>query len=218
MDNQQSAVELNAIGKVFRNHTIFEDIDLAIPQGNITGISGPNGAGKSMLLRIICGLVQPTSGEVRVFGQRIGREADFPARTGALIDAPGFVPNWSAKKNLRMLAEINGKVGAERVAEALSIVGLAENSRQPVRTFSVGMQKRLGIAQAILDKPDLLLLDEPTDSIDQDGWKGIYEYLIDLKENGTAILLTSNKFDEINILCDQAYVLKDKQLTPVSIQ
>jgi ABC-2 type transport system ATP-binding protein len=218
MDKQQSAVELNAIGKVFRNHTIFEDINLAIPQGNITGISGPNGAGKSMLLRIICGLVQPSSGEVRVFGQRIGRDADFPARTGALIDAPGFVPNWSAEKNLRMLADINGKADAQRITEVLSIVGLAENSRQLVGTFSVGMQKRLGIAQAILDKPDLLLLDEPTDSIDQDGWKGIYEYLIALKESGTAILLTSNKFDEINILCDQAYVLKDKQLTPVPIQ
>jgi ABC-2 type transport system ATP-binding protein len=218
MDKQQSAVELNAIGKVFRNHTIFEDINLTIPQGNITGISGPNGAGKSMLLRIICGLVQPSSGEVRVFGQRIGRDADFPARTGALIDAPGFVPNWSAEKNLRMLADINGKADAQRITEVLSIVGLAENSRQLVGTFSVGMQKRLGIAQAILDKPDLLLLDEPTDSIDQDGWKGIYEYLIALKESGTAILLTSNKFDEINILCDQAYVLKDKQLTPVPIQ
>lgn len=218
MDKQKSAVELNAIGKVFRNHTIFEDINLTIPQGNITGISGPNGAGKSMLLRIICGLVQPSSGEVRVFGQRIGRDGDFPTRTGALIDAPGFVPNWSAEKNLRMLADINGKADAQRIAEVLSIVGLAENSRQLVGTFSVGMQKRLGIAQAILDQPDLLLLDEPTDSIDQDGWKGIYEYLIALKESGTAILLTSNKFDEINILCDQAYVLKDKQLTPVPIQ
>lgn len=218
MDNQQSAVELNAIGKVFRSHTVFEDISLTVPQGNITGISGPNGAGKSILLRIICGLVQPTSGQVSVFGQRIGRDADFPARTGALIDAPGFVPNWSAEKNLRMLAEINGKVDAQRIAQVLSIVGLAENSRQPVGTFSVGMQKRLGIAQAILDEPDLLLLDEPTDSIDQDGWKGIYEYLIALKESGTAILLTSNKLDEINILCDQAYLLKDKKLTPVPIQ
>ena len=218
MDNQQSAVELNAIGKVFRNHTIFEDIDLVIEPGNITGISGPNGAGKSMLLRIICGLVQPTSGEVRVFGQRIGRDVDFPVRTGALIDEPGFVPHWSAEKNLRMLAEINGKVSAERIVEVLRIVGLNTNNHQPVHTFSVGMQKRLGIAQAILDKPDLLLLDEPTDSIDQEGWKGIYEYLIDLKENGTAILLTSNKFDEINILCDQAYLLKDKILTPLPIQ
>jgi len=218
MDNQQSAVELNAIGKVFRCHTVFEDINLAVLQGNITGISGPNGAGKSILLRIICGLVQPTSGQVRVFGQHIGRDADFPARTGALIDTPGFVPNWSAEKNLRMLAEINGKVDAQRIAQVLSIVGLAENSRQPVGTFSVGMQKRLGIAQAILDEPDLLLLDEPTDSIDQDGWKSIYEYLIELKDKGTAILLTSNKLDEINILCDQAYLLKDKKLTPVPIQ
>lgn len=216
--NQQPAIELIAVGKQFRTHTVFEDLNLEIPRGNITGISGPNGAGKSILLRIICGLVQPSSGQVRVFSQRIGRDADFPARTGALIDEPGFVPNWPAEKNLRMLAEINGKVNAQRIAVVLAIVGLDKENRQPVSTYSVGMQKRLGIAQAILDEPELLLLDEPTDSIDQEGWKGIYEYLIALKEAGTAILLTSNKLDEINILCDQAYVLNDKKLIPVPIQ
>jgi ABC-2 type transport system ATP-binding protein len=216
--NSQSAVELINVEKQFRTHTVFEDLNLEIPRGSITGISGPNGAGKSILLRIICGLVQPSSGEVRVFGQRIGRDADFPTRTGALIDEPGFVPNWSAEKNLRMLAEINGRVDPQRIALVLAIVGLADTSRQPVSTYSVGMQKRLGIAQAILDEPDLLLLDEPTDSIDQEGWMGIYEYLIALKETGTAVLLTSNKLDEINILCDQAFSLKDHLLVPVTIR
>jgi ABC-2 type transport system ATP-binding protein len=218
MNNHQPAVELNAVRKAFHNTTVFKGVNLSIPKGSITGISGPNGAGKSMLLRIICGLVQPSEGQVSVFGQQVGVDVDFPARTGALIDMPGFVPNWSGFKNLHMLAEINGRVDKLRIAEVLSIVGLDENNHQAVSTYSIGMQKRLGIAQAILEEPELLLLDEPTDSIDQDGWKGIYEYLIALKDNGTAILLTSNKLDEINILCDQAYLLKDKKLTPVPIQ
>lgn len=218
MNKQNSTVELISVKKTFHDKTIFENINLTIPKGKITGIGGPNGAGKSMLLRIICGLVKPSAGLVCVFGKRIGIDADFPARTGALIDMPGFLPDRSAYQNLDMLAEINGLVSKQRILEVLSIVGLDSKNRLPVRTFSVGMQKRLGIAQAILEEPELLLLDEPTDSIDQAGWQNIYEYLIELKERGTAILLTSNKLDEINILCDQAFTLKDQKLTPIQIQ
>jgi ABC-2 type transport system ATP-binding protein len=218
MDNIEAAIEISDIKKSFNHFTVFENINLLIPKANITGISGPNGAGKSILLRIICGLVKPTEGQISVFGKRIGVDVDFPDRTGALIDVPGFLPNYSAYQNLRMLANISGQSGSERILEVLSIVGLDKDNQQPVRTFSVGMRKRLGVAQAILEEPDLLLLDEPTDSIDQAGWKNIYEYLIQLKEKGTAILLTSNKLDEINILCDQAFLLQEKKLVPVKIQ
>lgn len=218
MDNLEAAIELNAIKKSFNHFTVFENINLLMPKANITGISGPNGAGKSILLRMICGLVKPTQGQITVFGKRVGIDVDFPDHTGALIDVPGFLPNYSAYQNLRMLADISGQVGAERILEVLAVVGLEEHQHQPVHTFSVGMRKRLGIAQAILEEPELLLLDEPTDSIDQAGWKNIYEYLIQLKEKGASILLTSNKLDEINILCDQAFILERKQLTPVQIQ
>lgn len=209
-------LELNGITKRFSELTIFENIDLQIQPGSITGISGPNGAGKSILLRIMCGLVKPTQGQVTVFGNRIGIDCDFPPRTGAMIDVPGFLPGYSAQKNLRLLADINRTIDPSRIDEVMSIVGLDMKNKQPVHTFSVGMRKRLGFAQAILEKPDLLLLDEPTDSIDQAGWKNIYEYLIQLKERGTTILLTSNNLDEITILCDQAYILKEKQLFPAN--
>jgi len=209
-------LELNGITKRFNELTIFENIDLQIQPGSITGISGPNGAGKSILLRIMCGLVKPTRGQVTVFGNRIGIDCDFPPRTGAMIDVPGFLPGYSAQKNLRLLADINRTIDPSRIDEVMSIVGLDVKNRQPVHTFSVGMRKRLGFAQAILETPDLLLLDEPTDSIDQTGWKNIYEYLIQLKERGTTILLTSNNLDEITILCDQAYILKEKQLFPAN--
>jgi ABC-2 type transport system ATP-binding protein len=210
----QPILELHEIKKDFNKITVFENINLLIPQGgSITGISGPNGAGKSILLRIICGLVKPTQGQVVVFGNRIGIDCDFPPKTGALIDVPGFLPEYSAQKNLSLLAAISGTVDRTRIEEVMSIVGLDVKNTQPVHTYSVGMRKRLGIAQAILEKPELLLLDEPTDSIDQAGWKGVYEYLIQLKESGTTILLTSNNLDEITILCDQAYILKQQHLS-----
>ncbi|NMC47264.1 MAG: ATP-binding cassette domain-containing protein [Chloroflexi bacterium] len=214
MEQSQNAVELKNVAKRFNQWTLFENIDLQIPTASITGISGPNGAGKSMLLRIICGLVKPTAGQVLVWGKRIGEERDFPERTGALIDVPGFLPGFSAARNLQILADMGDEIDRSRIAEVLTIVGLDVENRQPVHTYSVGMRKRLGLAQAILEEPALLLLDEPTDSIDQAGWKNVYEYLIQLKEKGSAILLTSNNLDEITILCDQAYILKDKQLFP----
>ena len=218
MENMALAVELKKVEKRFGQHTIFENIDLSAPQSSITGIIGPNGAGKSILLRLICGLVKSDRGQITVFGRKVGVDVDFPENTGALIDMPGFIPEWSAYKNLKMLADISGKAGKSRIREVLAITGLEKESGQPVRGFSVGMRKRLGIAQAILEKPALLLLDEPTDSIDESGWKDIYEYLLELKEDGTSILLTSNKFDEINILCDQAFMLKQDGLTPLPIQ
>jgi len=212
MEQSQNAVELKHVAKRFNKLTLFENIDLQIPTASITGISGPNGAGKSMLLRIICGLVKPTVGQVTVWGKRIGVERDFPERTGALIDVPGFLPGFSAARNLQILADMGVDIDRSRIAEVLTIVGLDVKNKQPVHTYSVGMRKRLGFAQAILEEPALLLLDEPTDSIDQAGWKNVYEYLIRLKEKGSAILLTSNNLDEITILCDQAYILKDKKL------
>ena len=215
MEKHQTILELHEIKKDFNKITVFENIDLFIPQGgSIVGISGPNGAGKSILLRIICGLVKPTRGQVMVFGNRIGIDCDFPPRTGALIDVPGFLTEYSAQKNLNLLAAISGKADRTRIKEVMSIVGLDVKNTQPVHTYSVGMRKRLGIAQAILEEPQFLILDEPTDSIDQAGWKNIYEYLIRLKEQGTTILITSNNLDEITILCDQAYILKEKHLFP----
>ncbi len=214
---KDNAVEFKSVRKDFGKFNVFEDLSADIPAGKITGIIGANGAGKSILLRMICGLVKPTSGQISVFGQRIGLDADFPPHTGALIDEPGFLPNLSAYRNLKLLADISGKADAERIIEVLSIVGLEKEYQQPVRTYSAGMRKRLGIAQAIMEEPRLLILDEPTDSIDQAGWKDIYEYLIDMKENGTTIILTSNKQDEINILCDRAFFLENKNLSPLII-
>ncbi len=210
-------ISLRNIGKVFGKTVIFEKVNLNVPAGSITGISGPNGAGKSILLRTICGLVRPTQGEVYVLGYQVGVMCEFPPDTGALIDTPGLLANESAKKNLELLAKISRGADERRIQEVLMIVGLDPNDDRPVRVYSNGMRKRLGIAQAILEKPKVLILDEPTDAIDQAGWKEVYEYLIQLKGEGTTILFSSNNLDEIAILCDQAYILQEKHLKPTVI-
>ncbi len=211
------AISLRNLSKSFGRFVIFEDINLDVPSGSITGISGPNGAGKSVLLRIICGLVKPTAGDVFVLGQQVGVTCEFPPRTGALIDSPGLLANESGKQNLELLAKISRGADGWRVQEALRIVGLDPLDRRPVRLYSNGMRKRLGIAQAILEKPQVLILDEPTDAIDQAGWKEVYEYLLQLREEGTTILFSSNNLDEITILCDQAFVLREQRLSPAEI-
>jgi ABC-2 type transport system ATP-binding protein len=212
-----SAISLRNICKAYGKSVIFDDVNLDVPTGCITGISGPNGAGKSILLRVICGLVKPTEGEVYVMGQQIGVTCEFPPDTGALIDTPCFLANESAKKNLELLAKISRGADEKRIHDVLMIVGLDSHDQRPVSVYSNGMRKRLGIAQAILEKPQLLILDEPTDAIDQAGWKDVYEYLIQLKEEGTTILFSSNNLDEIAILCDQAFVLHENHLMPVAI-
>ena len=211
------AISLKTVSKSFGKLVIFEDIDLDVPSGSITGISGPNGAGKSVLLRIICGLVRPSAGDVFVLGEQVGMTYEFPPSTGALIDSPGLLANESGKKNLELLAKISRGADEWRIQEVLRIVGLDPQDRRPVRLYSNGMRKRLGIAQAILEKPQVLILDEPTDAIDQAGWKEVYEYLLQMKEERTTILFSSNNLDEITILCDQAYVLRDRQLRPAKI-
>lgn len=212
MINNVYSISLKNVSKKFGTDLLFEDINLDIPAGSITGISGPNGAGKSVLLRLICGLAKVTTGEIYVLGRRIGVDCEFASRTGVLIDEPGLLMNASARKNLELLAKISGGADLTRINEVLSVVGLSPENQRPVRVYSNGMRKRLGIAQAILEKPQVLILDEPTDAIDQAGWKDVYEYLIGLKDEGCTILFSSNNLDEISILCDQAYILKDQRL------
>jgi len=202
------AVLVEHVGKVFKNKTVLDDICMTVPAGQIYGLSGPNGAGKSILLRILCGLMKPTSGTVTVLGKRLGIDCDFPPSTGALIDTPGFLPQYSGFRNLEILASIQNKITRADIAAAMRRLGLDPLDDLPVRAYSNGMRQRLGIAQAVMEKPQVLILDEPTDAIDQAGWRDVYQHLIELREEGAAILLASNNLDEIKILCDAAFILE----------
>jgi len=201
------ALETRGIMKRFGKNTVLDNVDFRLPKGVIYGICGPNGTGKSVFLRILSGLIKPDSGAVEVFRQLIGRDVEFAPSTGILIDNPGFLLANSGRRNLELLASVSGKATKERVADAIRQVGLDPNDRRPVSTYSSGMRQRLGLAQAIMEDPDLLILDEPTNGLDFEGQKEIYSYLIELRAQGKTILITSHNRDELKILCDEIYTL-----------
>ena len=215
MNTKLSDLILSAknISKKFGKNKVLLQVNLDLPAGVIYGINGPNGAGKSLFLRILSGLVLADAGEVQVFGKIIGKDAEFAPSTGILIDSPGFLLGCSGLKNLQLLASVSGNVSQERINEVITLVGLNPNDRRPVSSYSTGMRQRLGLAQAIMEDQDLLILDEPTSGLDFDGQREIYSYLVNLRNKGKTILITSHSKDELNILCDQIFTLNNGVLT-----
>lgn len=207
-----TVISAKGITRRFGKRLILNELDFDLPAGQIYGISGPNGSGKSVFLRILTGLVLPNCGEIRIFGQRIGREREFPESTGALIDRPGFLPHSSGYRNLELLAKIRGIATATKIAETMYFVGLDPHDPKPVGTYSTGMRQRLGLAQAIMEDPALLILDEPTNGLDFDGQREIYGYLVELRRQGKTILLTSHHREELRILCDGIWIMQNGRL------
>ena len=208
----QIVVEVEKVSKIIKGRQVLKDVSLQVPEGQIYGISGPNGSGKSMLLRVICGLVIPQKGWLRVFGNLIGGDKEFPPETGALIEIPGFLPGYSGMDNLLFLAMIRNQITRDEIAEVIRMVGLDPEDRRPVRMYSTGMRQRLGLAQAIMEKPKLLILDEPTNGLDRQGVNDIHNLLMQFKSDGITILLTSHSAEELKNLCDQIYWMENGQL------
>lgn len=211
--SMQFAVELHNVNKQIKGATILRDIHLRVPVGATYRITGHNGSGKSMLLRAITGLVRVTDGQVTVFDQQIGRQIEFAPDTGALIDIPGFLPDKSGLQNLELLAMIRNVITKAEIVEALRLVGLDPDDKRPLRTYSTGMRQRLGIAQAIMENPRLVFLDEPTRGIDSAGHQQIYELIRGLKSDGVTLILTSHYTDELADLCDSVYLMNKGQLS-----
>ncbi|WP_322507017.1 ABC transporter ATP-binding protein [Anaerolinea sp.] len=212
--NSHVVISAKGITRRFGKRLVLDNLDFELPAGQIYGISGPNGSGKSVFLRILTGLVLPNQGEVRVFDQRIGKDVEFPASTGALIDRPGFLPHSSGFRNLELLARIRGFATPTKISETMYFVGLDPHDPKPVGTYSTGMRQRLGFAQAIMEDPDLLILDEPTNGLDFDGQREIYSHLVELRRQGKTILLTSHNREELRILCDAIWIMQNGRLQP----
>lgn len=181
---------------------ILKDISAEFERGRIHGLIGRNGSGKTMLMKCICGFVRPTSGEITVDEKRIGKDCDFPKNIGIIIETPGFIPYYSGYKNLKLLADLNKKIGAEEIKKAMLQVGLDPDLKRHVKKYSLGMRQRLGLAQAIMENPDLLILDEPMNGLDKEGVADMRKYLLDLKEQGKTILIASHSAEDIEVLCD----------------
>ena len=210
-------IEIKNVTKKFGNNadTALRKINLSVHGSQIVGIIGRNGSGKTILMKCICGFLPIDSGEISVCGKRIGRDIDFPDNIGIIIETPGFLPNFSGFSNLWQLAKIRGKISQEDVRNAIKKVGLNPDDKKHVGRYSLGMRQRLGLAQAIMEDPDLLILDEPMNGLDKESVAEIREYLLELKNRGKTILLTSHSAEDIDLLCDTVYEMDKGVLTVV---
>ena len=198
-------VSMENVSKSFGSECVLRNVSCTFEAGKIHGIIGKNGSGKTILMKLMCGLTLPTFGEVRVRGQRIGKDVDVPPDIGALIDAPGFLSYHSGRKNLRYLAQLNRKINDDGVRAAMERVGLDYTSKKLVGKYSLGMRQRLGIAQAIMENPEILLLDEPMNGMDKQGSENIRQLILELRAEGKTIFLASHIPQDIDILCDTVH-------------
>lgn len=208
-------IEVKSVTKVLRKITVLEDVNLILESGTIYGLRGVNGSGKTMLMRLIAGLIRPTRGEVFLDGKQLGKDLSFPPDMGMLIENPAFLDSYTAAQNLRLLAGIRKKVGEERIREILEQVGLGWEDKRKYRQFSLGMKQRLGIAGAVLEHPQLLLIDEPTNALDTDGVEMVQELLLEEKKRGALIVLACHDFSILQGLSDVLYSVKEGRVTPL---
>ena len=201
----ETCIEVQNVVKRFRDQVVLKNVSISFEKGQIHGIVGRNGSGKTVLFKCICGLMHPEEGVILVNGKRVGRDVDMPEDIGAIIEAPGFLPNYSGYKNLRFLANIRRKIGKEEILNVLKMVRLDPESRKHVGKYSLGMRQRLGIAQAIMEDPEILILDEPMNGLDNAGVQDIRALLLELKAQGKTILLASHNHEDIAALCDTVH-------------
>ena len=207
-NNENTAISVKNLIKRFSEETVLKGITLDFERGRIHGIVGNNGSGKTVFFKCICGFLVPDEGEVFVEGKQIGKDMDFPESIGLIIEEPGFLPNFSGFKNLKLLAALRGKISDEKIKDIITLVGLDPKSRKHVGKYSLGMKQRLGIAQAIMEDPTLLILDEPFNGLDKNGIAEMRELIKGLREEGKTILIASHNQTDIDELCDTVHEME----------
>lgn len=204
---QEIAISLLDVQKKFGTHIVLDTINLEIQKGEVYGLVGRNGCGKTVLLKLITGFLIPSSGKIVVLGKHIGHDADFPNDVGFLIEMPGFLANESGINNLKYLASTSKKCTEKDIIDTMKVVNLDPKSKKKTGKYSLGMKQRLGIAQAIMEKPQILILDEPMNGLDKHGVEEMRNLFLEMKKKGCTILLASHNKDDIDILCDHVYEL-----------
>lgn len=198
----KNAIEVENVTKAFKETVAVNDVTVSFEKGKIHGIIGRNGSGKTVLFKCIAGLMPVTKGEITVLGEKMGDGKRVPKSLGAIIETPGFLPNCSGYRNLYYLMELSGKADKEKIRAAIKLVGLDPDSKKHVGKYSLGMRQRLGLAQAIMEDPELIILDEPMNGLDKNGVAEMRQLLLQLKEQGKTILIASHNPDDTRILCD----------------
>lgn len=192
---------------------LLTDVNLTLHSGKVYGLRGRNGSGKTVLMKCICGFMRPTEGSVSVNGKVIHKDMDFLPSAGIIIEEPGFFPNYSGFKNLKILAGIQNRITDDKIRQMMELVGLDSTMKKPVGKYSLGMRQRLGIAQAMMEDPEILILDEPTNGLDEDGVEWFRQFIMEQKEKGKLILLASHSREDIEMLSDEVYYMEKGILT-----
>lgn len=208
--NSDTGIIVEHVSKSFGKEQVLKDVNLQIPAGKIYGVVGNNGSGKTVLMKCICGFLRPDSGKITVNGKQVGKDCDFPDKLGVIIETPGFLPGISGYQNLKILASLKARAGREEIIKTLQKVGLNPKMKKPVAKYSLGMRQRLGIAQAIMENPEVLILDEPFNGLDKNGVSQMRALLLELKAQGKAILLASHNAQDIEALCDDVHEMEEE--------
>ena len=208
-----TVVRLEDYCKSFKSAEVLKNINLTLESGKVIGLKGKNGSGKTMLMRAISGLILPTSGKVYINDKELGRQISFPPSIGILIENPSFISNYTGFKNLNILASIQNRISDDEIRDAIRKVGLDPDDKRTFKKYSLGMKQRLGIAAAIMERPDIVILDEPINALDEAGAGLIKGLLDELKANGSLIIIACHDTEELNYLSDEIYEIYDGEIT-----
>lgn len=209
---EKTAVELKNVSKKLGKETVLKPMDVSFQDGRIYGLCGRNGSGKTVLLKLICGLYQTDTGSVTVYGKELGKDCDFPDQIGVMLETPGFLKGKTGFENLKYLAKIKGKISEDMIRQQMERMGLEWNSKKKVGTYSLGMRQRLGITQAMMEDPQLLILDEPMNGLDREGAALVRGLLREWKEKGKLIILASHLRADLEEVCDEVYEIADGEI------
>lgn len=203
---------MNNIFKSFDNLSVLEEANLTIEKGRTVGIIGENGSGKSVIFKLICGLLKPDCGEIYIRGEKLGEKFDFPNNVGVMINKPGYIGMYTGFKNLKFLASIKNKIDDSKIKDTLELVGLDPSSKMKMKHYSLGMKQKVGIAQAIMENQDIIILDEPFNALDFKTKKDIKELIKQMQYKENTILLTSHNHEDIEELCDEVYIIINRKI------
>ena len=205
-------IDVDNVSLTINRRKILDHISIQAESGEAIGIIGGNGSGKTMLMKCILGFITTFDGQIMVSGKKICIDVEFPPDTGFIIETPGFIPYVNGYDNLRILADINKKIRKSQIQDTMQLVGLDPSDRRPVRKYSLGMRQRLGIAQALMENPSVLILDEPFNGLDKKKSAEVRDILVDKKNNGTTILMTSHNEKDIEYICDRTYEIDEGKI------
>ncbi len=205
-------IQIKNVKKYFKTEKALDGVSISFEKGKIYGIIGRNGSGKTVLLKLLCGFMEITDGSIEIEGKRLGKDIEIPASLGVIIETPGFIKEYSGLANLKFLAGLSGRYLTSDLEKVMEQVGLDPKSKKRVSKYSLGMRQKLGIAQAVMDNPDILVLDEPTNGLDKKSVDEFRKLMLEYRSKGKTIILASHSADDIRILCDVVYELSEGKL------